>query len=103
MTHQARNSVGPVAGMLAALLVLVFAATALAQSPGAADKPNSTIPEKQHMGPVNPGKTAADAGIITPSDPDPAMVKKPPPQDPKETPVIPPKGTPGGAPGPESK
>ena len=55
------------------------------------------------MGPVNPGKTAADAGIITPSDPDPAMVKKPPPQDPKETPVIPPKGTPGGAPGPESK
>jgi hypothetical protein len=87
--------------MLAAPFVLIFTAVALAQSPGSADKPNSTIPEKQHMGPVDPGK--ATGGVITPGDPDPGMAKKHPPQGPAETPVIPPKGTPGGAPGPEPK
>ena len=66
---------------------------AWAQSPGSAAKPNTTIPEKQHMGPVNPPRD----GIITPKhDNDPDMTKKPPPQSPSETPVIPPSATPGG-------
>jgi hypothetical protein len=83
--------------MAAALFVLVFVAAALAQSPGSAAKPNSTIPEKQHLGPVNPPTTSG--GVITPkTDTDPGMTKRPPPQNPNETPVIPPpKGT-GGAP-----
>ncbi len=52
--------------MLAGLLVLVSAAAGLAQSPGSADKPNSTIPEKQHMGPVNPGEADVTGGVIAP-------------------------------------
>jgi hypothetical protein len=95
MRCKARSSAAHVPGMLAALLALVFAAAALAQSPGSADKPTTTIPEKQHMGPVDPGK--ATGGVITPKgDTDPGMAKTPPPQDPNETPVIPPKGTQGG-------
>ncbi|HLH11950.1 MAG TPA: hypothetical protein VKV77_08740 [Methylovirgula sp.] len=66
--------------------------SAFAQSPGSAAKPNSTIPEKQHMGPVNPPPANATGGVITPKDDtDPGMTKKPPPQNPEETPVIPPK------------
>lgn len=97
MTGQAQTT-AQACGMAAALFVLVFAAVALAQSPGSAAKPNSTIPEKQHMGPVNPPATTSD-GVITPkSNTDPGMTKQPPPQNPDETPVIPPpKGT-GGAP-----
>lgn len=87
---------GQVAGMSAALVGLVFAAAALAQNPqnpGSAAKPKSTIPDKLHMGPVHP--PTATSGVIAPkANTDPAMVKKPPPQDPNETPVIPP---PGGA------
>jgi hypothetical protein len=71
MTREAQTS-AHVAGMLVALVVLVFASAALAQSPGSAVKPNSTIPEKQHMGPVNP-----------PTATDPGMTKNPPPQDPE--------------------
>jgi hypothetical protein len=101
MTSKTRTS-AQVSGLLAALVAVTFAAAALAQSPGSAAKPNSTIPEKQHMGPVDPPATTS--GVITPKgDTDPAMAKTPPPQDPAETPVIPPKGTPGGAPGAEPK
>lgn len=68
-------------------------AVVFAQSPGAAAKPNTTIPEKQHIGPVDPPAN----GVIKPkSDTDPAMAKKPPPQSPAETPVIPPAETQGG-------
>jgi hypothetical protein len=71
--------------------------TAWAQTPGSAAKPNTTIPEKQHLGsdlgPVNPSHD----GVITPKhDNDPDMTKKPPPQSPNETPVIPPSATQGG-------
>jgi hypothetical protein len=92
MTRKAQTS-AQVAGMLAALAVLFLAAAALAQSPGSAAKPNTTIPEKQHMGPVDP-PTTTRSGVIAPKvDTDPGMTKKPPPQDPKEMPVIqPPKG-----------
>jgi hypothetical protein len=87
-----------VAGMLAALAVLLLATVALAQSPGSAAKPSSTIPEKQHMGPVDP-PAAGSSGVIAPkADTDPGMTKKPPPQDPKETPVIPPPKGAGGEP-----
>lgn len=56
------------------------------------------------MGPVNPPATDANGGVIKPKDDvDPDMTKKPPPQNPSETPVIPPKGTPGGQTGPSSK
>lgn len=100
MACKARNSRRYIPMAFTALIVVAPAAHA--QSPGAADKPNTTIPEKQHMGPVDPGK--ATGGVIKPnSNTDPAMVKKPPPQDPGETPVIPPKGTPGGAPGAQPK
>jgi hypothetical protein len=68
--------------------------SALAQTPGSAAKPNTTIPEKQHMGPV----TQPQNGVITPRhDTDPDMSKSPPPQSPAETPVIPPSSTPGGS------
>jgi hypothetical protein len=90
MTGKAQTSVEG-AGMVAALALLVFTAAALAQSPGSAAKPNTTIPEKQHMGPVDPPPTTTSSGVITPkADTDPGMTKKPPPQDPGETPVIPP-------------
>jgi hypothetical protein len=79
----------------AATVLIVFAplASARAQSPGSAAKPNTTIPEKQHMG----AATAPHDGVIKPKrDADPDMTKKPPPQDPAETPVIPPSATSGG-------
>jgi hypothetical protein len=97
MIHKAQP-IAQACAMFAALVALVFAAAALAQSPGSATKPNSTIPEKQHMGPVNP-PTATSDGVIKPKgNMDTGMTKKPPPQNPNETPVIPPpKGT-GGAP-----
>lgn len=97
MTRKAQTS-AQAAGMLAALAVLFLAAAALAQSPGSAAKPNTTIPEKQHMGPVDPPTTTTSSGVIVPkADTDPGMTKKPPPQDPKETPVIqPPKGAGAG-------
>jgi len=83
-------------------LMRASAGAAMGQNPGSADKPSATIPEKQQHGPVDPGK--ATGGVIAPKGgTDPEMAKKPPPQDPNETPVIPPKGTPGGAPGPEPK
>ncbi len=70
------------------------AAGAVAQSPGSAAKPNTAIPDKQQLGPVTPPSN----GVITPKhDTDPAMTKKPPPQNPAETPVIPPSATPGGS------
>jgi hypothetical protein len=100
MTRNAQTS-AQVAGMLAALAVLFLAAPApaLAQSPGSAAKPNTTIPEKQHMGPVHPPGVMSSSGVIVPkADTDPGITKKPPPQDPKEMPVIqPPKGA-GGEP-----
>jgi hypothetical protein len=97
MTRKAQTS-AHVAGMLVALVVLVFASAVLAQSPGLAAKPNSTIPEKQHMGPVNP-PTATTDGVVAPKgDTDPEMTKNPPPQDPEETPVIPPPKGAGGEP-----
>lgn len=68
-------------------------ACALAQSAGSAAKPNTTIPEKQHLGPVTP----PHEGVIKPKhNTDPGMTKAPPPQNPAETPVIPPSATPGG-------
>ncbi len=95
MTSKAQTS-AHVAGMLAALAVLLLATAVLAQSPGSAAKPNTTIPEKQHMGPVDP-PAATSSGVIAPkADTDPGMTKNPPPQDPNEMPVIPPpKGTAG--------
>jgi len=79
----------------AVLIALALPMTAaFAQTPGSAAKPNTTIPEKQHLGPVNPSHD----GVITPKhDNDPDMTKKPPPQSPNETPVIPPSATPGGS------
>jgi hypothetical protein len=92
MTRKAQTSAN-IAGMFSALVVLIFAAAALAQSPGSAAKPNSTIPEKQHMGPVDPPTSTS---VIAPkTNTDPGMVKNPPPQDPSETPVILPKSAGG--------
>ncbi len=66
---------------------------AFGQTPGSA-KPSTTIPDKQHLGPVDPPRAA----MVKPArDTDPEMIKKPPPQDPAETPVIPPSTTPGGS------
>ncbi len=78
----------------AALLIAVAPmGAAFGQTPSAA-KPNTAIPEKQHLGPVNP----PHAGVVKPThDTDPDMTKKPQPQDPAETPVIPPSATPGGS------
>jgi hypothetical protein len=77
----------------AALLIAAPMGVAFAQTPGSVAKPNTTIPDKQHLGPVNP----PHAGVVKPTqDTDPDMTKKPPPQDPAETPVIPPSATPGG-------
>ena len=79
---------------LAAALALATPPSAVfAQSAGSAAKPNTTIPEKQQTGPVDPPHD----GVIKPKrDTDPDMIKKPPPQSPDETPVIPPRATPGG-------
>ncbi len=78
----------------ALLIVAVPMGAAFGQTPGSAAKPNTTIPDKQHLGPVNP----PHAGVVKPThDTDPDMTKKPPPQDPAETPVIPPSATPGGS------
>jgi hypothetical protein len=79
--------------MAAALPMTAPTSAAWAQTPGSAAKPNTTIPEKQHLGPVNPSHD----GVITPKhDNDPGMTKTPPPQSPNETPVIPPSATQGG-------
>jgi hypothetical protein len=85
----------PVLSRFGAILLIAAAptSTAFAQTAGSVAKPNTAIPEKQHLGPVNP----PHAGVVKPThDTDPAMTKKPPPQDPSETPVIPPSATPGG-------
>jgi len=81
--------------LIAVALPLTAAMTAAwAQAPGSAAKPSTAIPEKQHRGPVAPSPD----GVITPKhDNDPDMTKKPPPQSPNETPVIPPSTTPGGS------
>ncbi len=78
----------------AALLIAVAPmGAAFGQTPGSAVKPNTTIPDKQYLGPVNP----PHAGVVKPThDTDPDMTRKPPPQDPAETPVIPPSATPSG-------
>jgi hypothetical protein len=74
-------------------IVAGSAAWEMAQSPGSAAKPNTTIPEKQHMGPVTPPHN----GVMAPRhNIDPDMTKEPPPQSSTETPVIPPSATPGG-------
>ncbi len=85
-------------GIAAALFLLVITAAALAQGPGSAAKPNSTIPEKQHMGPVRPPATTSGGVIAPKTDTDPGMTKRPPPQDPNETPVIPPPEETSGTP-----
>lgn len=95
MMRQTQTS-AHIAGMFAALVVLVFAAAALAQSPGTAEKPNSTIPEKQHIGPVDP--PTSTSVIVPKTNTDRGMVKNPPPRDPSETPVIPPPKSAGGTP-----
>jgi hypothetical protein len=85
----------PALTRLGAVLLIAAAplSGAFAQTAGSVAKPNTAIPEKQHLGPVNP----PHAGVVTPThDADPDMTKKPPPQDPAETPVIPPSATPGG-------
>ncbi len=79
--------------LVAAFAIMAATTTVFAQSPGSVAKPNTTIPEKQHLGPVDPPHN----GVVTPKqDADPAMTKQPPPQNPGETPVIPPSATPGG-------
>ncbi len=86
----------PVFSRFGAALLIVAApmGAAFGQTPGSAAKPSTTIPDKQHLGPVNP----PHAGVVKPPhDTDPDMTKKPPPQDPAETPVIPPSATPGGS------
>ncbi len=86
----------PVFSRFGAALLIAAApmGAAFGQTPGSAAKPNTTIPDKQHLGPVDP----PHAGVMKPThDTDPAMTKKPPPQDPEETPVIPPSATPGGS------
>jgi hypothetical protein len=85
----------PAFSRLGAALLIVVApmGAAFGQTPGSAAKLNTTIPDKQHLGPVNP----PHAGVVKPThDTDPDMTKKPPPQDPAEMPVIPPSATPGG-------
>jgi hypothetical protein len=85
----------PVFSRFAAALLIAAApmGAAFGQTPGAVAKPNTAIPDKQHLGPVDP----PHSGVVKPThDTDPAMTKKPPPQDPAETPVIPPSATPGG-------
>ncbi len=85
----------PVFSLFGAALLIAAApmGAAFGQTPGSAAKPNTTIPDKQHLGPVDP----PHAGVAKPThDTDPAMTKNPPSQDPAETPVIPPSATPGG-------
>jgi hypothetical protein len=76
---------------------------------------NQTIPEKMPKGEkgttTDQGESLSDkldasGGVINPPqgvDPDPGISKPAPVPDPHSTPVIPPPGTPGGPPGPESK
>lgn len=91
---------------------IVSAEAALAQAgvgPGNAAQPNTTIPEKQAP-PLEgtskppPNATPPKNGVIAPKhDVDPDMAKTPPAQNTEKMPVIQPKGTPGGPPGPEPK
>ncbi len=85
----------PVFSQFAAALLFASASTgaAFAQIPGSPARPATTIPDKQHLGPVGSPRS----GMVKPAhDTDPEMTKRPPPQDPAETPVIPPPATPGG-------
>jgi hypothetical protein len=82
--------------------------------PGSLDAP----PEKVEPGrPIAPGTAdpGADKGTLSdqlnksggviqpPPAPDPGMTRTPPNQGATQTPVMPPPGTPGGAPGPQPK
>ncbi len=79
------------AGVLGLLLQPAFAQTAPGDPAG-----SETIPEKDRSRPQ-------DMVIKPNQDVDPAIVKPAPVPNPNSTPVIPPPGTPGGAPGPEPK
>lgn len=53
---------------------------------------------------TSPDVTGTNDGVITPRrDVDPGMSKAPPSQSTESMPVVKPKGTPGGPPGPEPK
>lgn len=98
----------------------LFGGSALAQSePGAAGS-NQVIPEKDQAlpssepkggSPLTSGRSGslsdkldASGGVIKPKPGvDPDIVQPAPVPNPNSTPVIPPPGTPGGAPGPEAK
>jgi hypothetical protein len=91
---------------LTSLLVIAGAGMAMAQSaPGNAAEPNSTVPEKQANPPTSPAvKGSTSNGVIKPKrDVDPDMTNVPPAQGTESMPVVKPKGTPGGPPGPEPK
>jgi hypothetical protein len=97
----------------------LFSGAVLAQSsPGAAGS-NQVIPEKvappnaelNGGAPLTSGRSGslsdkldASGGVIKPKPGiDPGLVQPAPVPEPHSTPVIPPPGTPGGAPGPEAK
>jgi hypothetical protein len=73
---------------------------------GSTSQSNPEVPGK--VAPPSPSTspevTGTHDGVITPKrDVDPDMSKKPPPTGTESMPVVKPKGTPGGAPGPEAK
>jgi hypothetical protein len=92
--------------VLAGLMSVAVLGTATAQvGPGNAAKPNSTIPEETAPAPgTSTDRPVPASGVIRPKrDVDPGMTKIPPDKGSDTMPIIPPKGTPGGAPGPEPK
>ncbi|MBV8567920.1 MAG: hypothetical protein JO273_20930 [Methylobacteriaceae bacterium] len=81
-----------------ALYAITPSALALADEPQ--DIPNTDITGKGNLS----RKLDESGGVIHPkTDVDPKIAKPAPVPDPGSTPVIPPPGTPGGPPGPESK
>lgn len=78
------------------------AGTGATGTDGGAVQTNPASPNKAP--PSSPEVTGANNGIITPKrDVDPGMSKAPPQTGSGSMPVVKPKGTPGGAPGPEPK
>ena len=93
--------------VFASLLMTAYSGAALAQTgTGNGAEPNSGTPEKHASpSPTSPSVTGSTKnGVIKPKgDVDPNMTKIPPAKGTGNMPVIKPKGTPGGPPGPKPK
>lgn len=106
--RRARFKALPIVSAAALLLGATGLACAQAGSEaGSASQSNPEVPGK--VAPPSPSDSSAEGtgthdGVITPKrDVDPDMSKKPPATGTESMPVVKPKGTPGGAPGPQSK